>query len=236
MASITPTLQNLTPGAKISLYRIDTRKVGGGEYFFCQASQSDQAVKFGGVVYSPVDIEVEGFEVTAGGSLPTPTLRIANSDLTVQALVNTFGDLLGCEVQRVRTFHHHLDGQMAADPTAYLGPDTFEIERKTDENYAYIEWELSAAIDQDDALLPKRTVIRDTCLFRYRNFNPNTGRFDYSKCLCPYAGGAMFDRNDNPTSDPTKDECSRRVGGCKLRFGANNPLPFGGFTGASRVR
>ena len=31
-----------------------------------------------------------------------------------------------------------------------------------------------------------------------------------------------------------QDRCGKRLSSCKLRFGANNPLPFGGFPGVSR--
>lgn len=39
-----------------------------------------------------------------------------------------------------------------------------------------------------------------------------------------------------PTDDPTyrADKCGKRITSCKLRFGATNPLPFGGFPGVAR--
>ena len=35
--------------------------------------------------------------------------------------------------------------------------------------------------------------------------------------------------------DPAKDQCSRTMTGCKLRFGPFAELPFGGFPGIARV-
>jgi lambda family phage minor tail protein L len=44
----------------------------------------------------------------------------------------------------------------------------------------------------------------------------------------------VADENDTPTSDSAKDKCSHRISGCKLRFGAGNPLPFNGFPNAGQ--
>ena len=234
--SIEATVQKLTPSAKIDLYRIDTTKVGGGVFYFTPTSQAGGSpVYFGGVAYTPIDIEVEGYEINAGGALPTPTMRLDNRSGVPQALVNTYGDLLGSTVQRIRTYAEHLDGEPNADPSSYLGPDTFEIERKTAELPEYIEWQLSAAIDQEGKQLPGRTVVRDTCMWRYRTWNAETGRFNYTRVTCPYAGDASFDRSGN-TAQRAKDDCGRRVSDCELRFGVGKPLPFGGFPGAARVR
>jgi hypothetical protein len=52
---------------------------------------------------------------------------------------------------------------------------------------------------------------------------------------CPYEGTSYFTQTGQTTTKPF-DRCSRQLdNGCKLRFG-NDPLPFGGFPGAARVR
>ncbi|MCM7842235.1 phage minor tail protein L, partial [Enterobacter roggenkampii] len=53
---------------------------------------------------------------------------------------------------------------------------------------------------------------------------------------CDYAGTNYFDKNNNPVSDPSLDECSGTLTACKLRFGENNELSFGGFPGTSLIR
>jgi lambda family phage minor tail protein L len=235
-------IQSPTPGERVTLFRFDTTLAGGGVYYFAQASKEVEGVRFGGVYYTPVDVEFEGFEVNGNGALPTPVMRIANSNEVIQGMVNAYGDMLGCQIQRVRTFRRFLDGEPDADPTAFFGPDTFKIERKVNENPIFIEWELSAAIDQEGKMLPGRQVIRDTCLWRYRFFDPDNPKaasdgfvYHTGTTACPYAGGACFDRNGIPVA-ADKDVCGRRISDCKLRFGANKPLPFGGFPGVARVR
>ncbi len=235
MVTIYQTAQSLTPGERVELFRLDATSVGAGLFYFVQGRIDGGAVRHNGIEYQPCDVEFEGFEVNGQGALPTPTIRIANSDGLIQSAINTFGDLLGCELRRIRTFRQHLDDGDDPDPSAIFGPDIFKVDRKSSENDVYVEWELSAAIDQEGKMLPGRQVLRDTCLARYRAFNKNTGVFDYSRAICPYTGSVYFDRQDRPTT-ADKDQPSRTINCCKIRFGENNPLPFGGFPGVGRVR
>lgn len=227
--------QSLSPSGIISLFTIDASSMNGPMMYFVQGSESDGPVVFNGVEYQPIDVEFTGLETSGAGALPTPKIRISNIDGMAQALVSTYGELLGCTLYRVRTYQRFLDSQPDADPEAYYGPDIFRFERKASENGVFIEWELSASIDQEGKQLPGRTVIRNTCLWRYRFYNGSTGNFDYSKAQCPYTGNKYFDINDQEVSDPAKDTPSRRLGCCRARFGRSNPLPFGGFPGVQKV-
>jgi len=218
----------------VHLFILDTTFLGGPVLRFVQGSEHDGPLSFGGQVYDPVDVKFDGLETQGVGALPTPTLQVSNADGVFQSVINTYGDLPGCTVHRIRTYRKFLDGQPDADGGAFFGPDTFRVERKATENNTIIEWELSAALDQEGKQVPGRQVIRETCIWRYRYFNKSSNQFDYAKAQCPYTGDAYFDINDQPVDDPAKDVPSRRLSCCKLRFGANNPLPFGGFPGVSR--
>ncbi len=227
--------QSLSPSGIVSLFTIDATSMGGPLMYFVQGSEHNGPVTFNEIEYQAVDVEFSGLETSGAGALPTPKIRISNIDGLASALVSTYGELLGCPIYRIRTYTRFLDGQPDADPEAFFGPDIFRFERKASENSVYIEWELSAAIDQEGKQLPGRSVIRNTCLWRYRYFNNSTGLFDYSKAQCPYAGDKYFDINDQEVTDPAKDTPSRRLGCCRARFGRNNPLPFGGFPGVQRI-
>lgn len=238
--SLSSTTQSLNPGEQITLFRLDARLAGAGIHYFAQADKNGGGVTFGGVVYSPIDIQVSDFQTNAGGVLPTPKMQIANSDMAIQGMVNTFGDLVGCELRRVRTFRRFLDGEAEADPTACVGPEVFRVERKSDENDAFIEWELSAAIDQEGRMIPGRQFIRDICTLRYRFYNPTDplaapDGFVYPTANpCPYTGSACFSAIGE-TVAAAADQCGYKVADCKLRFGADATLPFGGFPGIQRV-
>lgn len=233
--SLEAAAQTLDPGALVALFRLDTGPVGGPIMFFCQARHNSGPVVFGGVQYVAVDVEFEGMTTSAVGTLPTPRMAMSNSNQVVQNLINTYGDLLGCELRRVRTFKRFLDGQPQADPGAFWGPDVFRIERKTDENPIFVQWELSAAIDQEGRMLPGRQALRDTCQWRYRRWNGSAFVYHNGSNACPYTGGAMFDDLGQPTNDPAKDKCGQRRSDCKSRY-ETAPMPFGGFPGLARVR
>jgi lambda family phage minor tail protein L len=238
--SLTSTSQSLDPGEEILLFRLDATKAKASVYYFTQASKNGAGVSFGGQVYAPIDIVVSDFKTNAGGVLPTPKMQIANSDTVIQGLVNNYGDLCGCEVRRIRTFARFLDGAPEADGTSFVGPDVFRIERKSDENKNFIEWELSAAIDQEGKMLPGRQYIRDICTQRYRIWDPtnpkaNPDGYLYSETMpCPYTGSSAWTSTGQPTTAPF-DSCGRRVADCKLRFGEDAALPFAGFPGIERL-
>lgn len=233
--SIQQESQKLEPSAIVSLFKLDTMKLGGPVLYFTMSSRvGGSKIVFGGITYEPIDIEFEGLEMTGVGSLPTPKVRLANNNNIVQALVNSYGDLNGSELVRIRTYARFLDGEPDADPLAYFGPDRFRVERMSEDTPEQVEWELSTAIDQEDKMIPGRTIIAGTCLWRYREWNPIAGAFDYSMAQCPYTGSQSYDINDQPVT-AALDKPSRRLSCCRTRFGANNPLPFGGFPGASRV-
>lgn len=233
MTQISALLQDMSPGNLIELFQLDTSSVGGNVYYFFQGANGEEPITFGGIDYQPVDCEFEGMEVNGTSALPTPTVRIANAGGLPQILINTYGDLVGSRVKRIRTFKRYLDDGAEPDTGAILGPDIFRIERKSGENPVFIEWELSAAADQQGMMIPARVVIRDTCMWRYREFvGPG---FNYSKAECPYAGTDYFDENDQPTT-AANDKPSRTVNCCRKRFGENAPLPYGGFPGVARSR
>jgi lambda family phage minor tail protein L len=228
-------VQSLAPGDLVTLFRLDATFVGAGVYTFCQATENDQPIVYGGIAFQPVDVEFTDLSTNAQGQAARPKVRVANTNMIFQGIINEFGDLLGSTLTRIRTFARFLDDQPEADPSAFMGPDIFRIEQKTNENQIFIEWELSSSIDQEGKLLPGRQILRDTCTNRYRYWNADLGAFVYSKATCPYTGTAYFDALGQATTQPN-DRCGRRLSDCMKRFGVDQPLPFAGFPGASRVR
>lgn len=111
-----------------------------------------------------------------------------------------------------------------ADPNSYLPDDIWYISQKTTENAQVVEFELASPVDLEGVMIPGRQIQPNLCAWRYRGEG------------CGYAGGPVADANDNPTSILANDRCSKRTSGCKLRWGSNAELPFGGFPGAGLVR
>lgn len=177
--------------------------------------------------------QVEGLEASGSGSPATPTLSVANIDGTISSACLFFDDLLQAKVTIRQTFVHHLDarnfvgGNPDADPTQEV-VEIWYLDRKTHEDNETVQWELSSPADLQGQVIPAR-IISGVCEWCVR------GR--YRGPECGYTDPAMFDEDGNPTNDPEKDRCSGLLEtGCKVRWGADNELPFGGFPGASLLR
>jgi len=76
-------------------------------------------------------------------------------------------------------------------------------------------------MDLTNVKLPKGQITKNVCAWRYRSAE------------CSYTGGAVANQMDIITTDLNQDKCGHRVESCKLRFGANGVLPYGGFPGSS---
>jgi phage-related protein len=122
--------------------------------------------------------------------------------------------------QLTTTIHY-----FTSDPNTYYTDDIFYINRKLNENRVYIEWELTSALDISGIKLPRRQIIQNTCLWKYKG------------AQCGYSGIDVADINDNSVGSlgyNGTDSCGKRLRSCKLRFtGSNAILPYGGFPGAS---
>lgn len=226
-------VQRLEMDTRVELFQLDATGIGGEVYNFTVASDNYDVVVFDGVEYTPIEIEATGFEWSGKGAWPTPHIKINNNNLVMTALVNTYGDLLGALFKRTRTFKQFLDNGDTPDPSQVLPLDIYKVERKISHNKTYIEWELSAAVDQQGRMIPGRQVLRDACTHIYRTYVD--GAFDYTKASCPYTGDPMYDVNDNATLDPTKDICGKRLSSCKVRFGQTSTLPTRAFPGVRRI-
>ena len=226
--SITADIQSLTTGALVELFELQI----GAELvrFHAGTNSLMQPVVWAGNTYTPLPVQAEGFDLSTGGKMPRPKLRIANIDGVVsQTLLGA--DIAGSKVTRRRTMVRYLDAvnfpggaNPDADPTAEMTPDVFYIDRKTAETKAVVEFELASSMDVAGVKLPKRQIIQNSCPWRYRGGE------------CGYAGPPVATVLDAPTDDPMKDQCGKRLSSCKLRFGETAVLPYGGFPAAGLVR
>jgi lambda family phage minor tail protein L len=230
-------VQSLAPGDLVTLFRLDLGPIGVAEtWCFTPTPGVGGSVTFGGTTYQAADVEAEGFEVTGQGSIPNPTLRVSNATLMLAGIVLAHDDVVGARVTRIRTFAQYLDGAVQADPSAMLPTEVWYVEQKTKANKSVIEWKLAAATDVEGTELPKRVVCRDYCPWAYRRWKTGTAAFDYSDVECPFTGSAMFTALGAATTDPAADVCGRKISDCKLRFGDDGILPFGGFPGVGLNR
>lgn len=236
MSALTEAQQSTSLDAKVEIWTLDLTALGGTVLRFTLGPADGQPVLHDGKSYPPVPIETDGFEWSGSGPLPTPKLRVSNINLVMSGLVQEFQDLVGAKVTRLRTLRRFLDGQPLADPAAHWPLDIYRVERKSAQTKLAIEWELSAAMDQEGRKVPGRQITR-LCDQRYRVWDPDTETFDYSKATCPYVAAQSYDRFGDPVSSDADDVCNKQlVTGCQARFGESSVLPFRGFPGVARVR
>lgn len=233
-ASIAEAQQRLELGSFVELFTLDVSSLGGGIIYWTPSRAKDgEPIVWQGNTYTTVDVQTEGFERSASGTLPTPRLTVGNADNLVSALLSLYGDILGCTITRTRTLYEFMDGQPGADPNAQWPLDIFKVERKISENKNTVVLELSAAIDQEGTKLPRQVMLRDVCTQIYRRWNGTA--FDYTNATCPYVGAPCFNKLGASTT-ASNDQCGLRVSDCKLRFGATAELPFQGFPALARTR
>ncbi|KVD71784.1 phage tail protein [Burkholderia ubonensis] len=218
---ITGDIQSLEPGRLVELFEVDCTAIGGDMLRFHGHLQS-ASIFWQGNEYKPWPIQASGFEHTSNAQQPSPTLSVGNVNGTISALCVYLADMVGAKVRRRRTLTKYLDaanfpgGNPSADPTEEMAPELWYIEQKTSETNMQVDFMLSSALDFGGQQVPARQIA-GTCQFRYRG--PE----------CGYVGMLFFDKSDRPVSDPALDRCSLKISGCECRFGANNPLPHGGF-------
>ena len=227
---ITSDVQSLAAGSIIDLFELDATSLGDSVYRWANdVNELGNDIVWNGDSYTRFPIEADGFEKQGTGKQPRPTLRCANTSGLIGALTASLDDLVGAKVTRRRTFLKYLDavnfaaGNAQADPSVAFAEQVFFIDRKSNENGVFIEFELASSLDLSGIMLPRRQVVQNVCPWAYRSAE------------CSYAGGAVADVNDVATTDLSKDRCGKRVKSCGLRFGDNNELPYGSFPGAGKI-
>ena len=232
-ADLTESKQKFQPGDLVELFELDLTDLGGGFLRFTSSAYTDQSILFDGLLYAPLPVEASGFQWDGTGPLPTPTLRISNVLNVVSSVIQEFSDVVGARFTRIRTFRQFLDLGSDPDPLARFPDDIYVVERKTNQNKVFVEWELSAKMDQEGKILPGRQCLKDSCTHRYRQWD-GISAFDYSKATCPYVGVPSFDRTGSPVADP-EDQCGKKLTDCRLRFGIHGILPTRAFPGMARI-
>ena len=230
--TITSEIQKLEPSAILELFIMDASAFGGDVLRFHAGTNGlRQNVVWQGNTYTAFPIQASGFDFSGNGQLPRPKLQVANITGAISLLVLTYDDLLGAKVTRKRTLAKYLDAanftggvNPTADPLAEFADDIFVIDRKATETRDMVEFELAAAFDVAGVQLPRRQIIQNVCVWRYRGTE------------CGYTGTTYFDANDASVASAGLDVCGKRLSSCKARFGASAPLPFGSFPAAGLLR
>ena len=145
--SIHEQLQSLEPSAIIELFELQlTEEVNGVDltlYYHAGTNELNADIVFNRLTYVAAPIEVDGFEVSGKGTLPRPSMRIANANSAISALIVLYNPLQA-KVTRIRTCKKFLD----VDNFAMIQKDIFSLA------YGKIKEEL-------ESLFPDNNIIVD---------------------------------------------------------------------------
>ena len=205
----------------------------GGTPSYDESKLPAKSIWWQGNEYSAWPCQIEGIESSTTGSSAQPKLTVANLDGSITALCLAYDDMLQAKVSIHDTLAKYLDarnfpeGNTSADPTQEK-LKVYYIDSKSVETKLQVEFTLSSPMDLQGLQIPTRQL-HSLCTWCIRGkYRSGDG--------CDYAGTRYFDKFNKPVSDPSLDVCSGNLTGCKLRFGENNELSFGGFPGTSLLR
>ncbi len=221
-------IQKLEPDSIIEVFLVDATNINAGIFrFHAGTNELRQNIFWQGEEYVRYPIQAAGFQMTGSGPAPRPHLVVSNFMSAITTVLLGSDDLLGAKVVRKRTLKKYLDAvnftdgiNANADSSAHFADDIYYVDRKVNESKEAVEFELVSALDLSGVMVPKRQIIQNSCPWKYRGAE------------CGYTGTSYFTKNDLSTADQTKDSCSKKLQGCKARFGVGAELPYGGFPGA----
>ena len=145
-------------------------------YFTSAIDQDLTSIQFrdtGGTVrtYTPIPIELEGFDVQSDGSIPRPTMTVANIESTFKDALGGLGfeDLIGKRITRRTTQVKYLVGNTGdSTPPVEFPSVTYIIDRLAAKSVMSVQFELAAPFDLAGIKLPRRVVIGGACPWKYQ--------------------------------------------------------------------
>ncbi|AZS06258.1 minor tail protein [Pantoea phage vB_PagS_MED16] len=241
-------LSKLSPSGRVRLVTVDASEFGGGIHRFHyhaipyteaeinlayngDGTYDDDKLKpkgitFDGQLYDFWPYAIEDMELSSEQAA-RPKLSLSNVGSYISALCLQFEDLLKARVTITTLTANFLDDGPDADPDQCQNEEFF-IDLKSYEDDEMIQFELSNPADLNGAMVPRRQLLTICTWAMDGLYRSGDG--------CTYNGNRYFDERGNPVSDPALDRCGGCLSDCKLRFGENNALDFGGFPAAQLIQ
>lgn len=202
-------LLDLQPTAILELYKLypDTVNSPSTYLSFHGGSVFGGNVVWQGIQYIPIPVEADGFGVFSDGSLPRPTLKVANNEKIVTYFLSKYQDFKNAKVYRKKVFLKHLDdsnfdGQNPfglANSESEISEEKYLIGQKKQENKSFVEFELNLPLDLDNFDVNHRTVNAKYCYWQYRGMG------------CQYQGKPIEKDNGEAFLTPSGSRVSLNV-------------------------
>ena len=236
-------IQKLEPGSKVKLVEVDCTEFGGdilrfhnyevpyteSELLEFQQQQVDtippKSIVWNGESYVCWPYVMDGVEIDGTGSTPSPSLAVSNLDGSISNLCLLLQNLFMAKVTEITTFEQYLDDGSDPDSEMFFS-QTWYISRKSGENQNSVTFDLASPADLTGQTIPRR-IVHSMC-----HWALNGG---YRGPDCGYTGTLYFTDKGEPTDNPALDQCGGLCKDCKMRFGEENQIPFGGFIASSLI-
>ncbi|OUW06587.1 MAG: phage minor tail protein L [Betaproteobacteria bacterium TMED156] len=159
----------------ITLYDLEYA-TGVFAYFTSAIDEDLSSIQFrdvGGTIrtYTPIPIELEGFDVQSDGAIARPTMTVANIESTFKDALGGLGfeDLIGKRITRRTTQEKYLVGNSGdSTPPVEFPSVTYVIDRLASKSVMAVEFELAAPFDLAGIKLPRRVVVGGACPWKYQ--------------------------------------------------------------------
>lgn len=251
-------VQRLSVDHEVKLYELDATMYGGEIFRFhammdwsdwdlmmsagisppegTDRDKSNQIIWWQGHPYWAIPIEVGNEEKTSTGKASSVSLTISNTGGgqigAISAYCRIYKNFANCPVTITTTFAKYLDavnfpGQVNPLAANECKKSIYYVDQKTSENLTQVSFDLTDPMNLTGVKIPLRDIT-SYCTWALRGmYRSGEG--------CTYTGEAMFDKDDNPTDDPSKDKCGGRNKSCGKRFG-DEPRPHGGFVAVPMIK
>lgn len=192
----TTSLINLNSDSFVDLFEIYIDETV-GIFRFHAGKNFNQSIIFRGNSYEPLPVDFSGFEFFADGKQNRPSIKLANIDGFITNYIKNKNDLINSKIKRLKVFVRNLDdANFSEQVNPFFGyrkkrnaisgygnsfyEDNYIINKKTQENKFYIEFDLNSPLDLENQSLPNRKVSDNICSWNYRGCGCNYGKIPWS--------------------------------------------------------
>ena len=128
--------------------------------------------------YTPIPIELEGFDISSDGAISRPKMTVANIESTFRDSLGGLGfeDLIGRRITRRTTQQKYLVGESGdSTPPVEFPKITYVIDRLASKTVMGVTFELAAPFDLAGIKLPQRVIIGGACPWKYQGASTTLG-------------------------------------------------------------
>jgi lambda family phage minor tail protein L len=175
-------------------------------------------VVYGGIKYLAIPCQLENLTYNVEAEAE-PTLTVGDVDGNISRLILMFGELEGFFLGIRKIIRNNLDGGIAADYGA-TAMEVYVITQLLSRTAYQFTYKLQSRVVASTCTIPGR-LLAETCTWKKYRGNG-----------CNYTGAAMFDVNNTPTTDKSKDVCALTKNACLAR---GNYANFSGVVSMRRI-